>query len=147
MKWWICLLTCISLGRLRDLIVGELDCRSKGLKFRPEVSIWCFLGQTLYFPPGLGYRLRPDLFPGNYTLYVQFLSASYPNLTYIFVVQWGILIVFLNTLHFSCREVRLNPSAVQVIFNIYIYCSKNNFPKFFLLVIHLSSNLREKLFF
>ena len=109
-------------------------------------SIWCFLGQTLYFPPGLGYRLCPDLFPGNYTLYVQFHSVSYPNLTYIFVVQWGILIVFLNTLNFSCREVRLNPSAVQVIFNIYIYCSKKNFPKFFLLVIHLSSNLREELF-
>ena len=128
MKWWICLLTCISLGRLRDLIVGELDCRSKGLRFRPEVSIWCFLGQTLYFPPGLGYRLCPDLFPGSYTLYVQFLSISYCILTYIFVVQWGILYCISQHPEFFLQRSETKPKCCAGNFQKY---SKNNFPKYF----------------
>ena len=146
MKWWICLLTCISLGRLRDLIVGELDCRSKGLRFRPEVSIWCFLGQTLYFPPGLRYRLCPDLFPGSCTLYVQCLSISYCILTYIFVVQWGILYCISHHPAFFLQRSETKSKCRAGNFQYLHILSKKNFPKFFLLVIHLSSNLREELF-
>lgn len=147
MKWWICLLTCISLGRLRDLIVGELDCRSKGLRFRPEVSIWCFLGQTLYFPPGLRYRLCPDLFPGNYTLYVQFLSISYCILTYIFVVQWGILYCISQHPEFFLQRSEIKSKCRAGNFQYLHILSKKNFSQVFFVSDSFIKQSQRRTFF